>query len=605
MEASQPNLNAPPPRPRRVGLYILLGCLGTITIGLFALGFIGYAVFRGETTKTPDRAVLKVRLAGAIPEAVSRDWVMDELFRVGRTLTVKDYLDLFERASTDPKIRGILLEVDPMSIGFAKAEELRDALLRFKKSGKFIVAYSLSMREVDYLVAMAADQVFMAPEGFFELNGFGSAIGHLPGVLEKVGIEVQYYRYGKYKSASGESWGRTNFTPPVREMIEDGIKTVTDHFVKAVAANRGLEDAKVRAAIDRGTFRAESAREAGLIDGIMYVDELDKELATRVKSEKNQTPPYVTTAQYRKSQKPDFSSRTKPAIALVYAQGMIVDGKGGPGRQGSEPLIKSIRRAVEDDRVKAIVLRVDSPGGAGMGCDYVRREVELARAKKPVIVSMSDVAASGGYWVSMDATAIVAHPITATGSIGIFAVVPNMKKLYEKIGYNMDLFKGSPHADQFSGARPFTEEESAYFDKQIFASYQRFVQLAAMGRKMPLEKMEENAQGRTWYGEQALARGLVDKLGGFPAAIALAKEKAGIPDQKEVSVENFQASQNPFEQYFGSDDDTSLLDERLAEMMLRAAGFETSDPVRVAFLREVLERKQVVFPMADPLPLIR
>jgi protease-4 len=247
---------------------------------------------------------------------------------------------------------------------------------------------------------------------------------------------------------------------------------------------------------------------------------------------------------------------------LIYSVGLIVSGKGGGASpfgggetQGSEPLIKSLREAGADDTIKAIVFRVDSPGGAGLGCDYVRREIEKVRVKKPVIVSMSDVAASGGYWVSMDATAIVAHPSTYTGSIGIFSVVPSFAGLYDKLGLNNETFKVGEHADALIGARKMTEAETKRFDDDLHASYVRFVELAAKGRGKTPADMETFAQGRTWLGTQALANGLVDKLGGFDAAIALGKEKAHLGADETVSLQLFDKKKSVLQELLKRDDE--------------------------------------------------
>jgi protease-4 len=419
------------------------------------------------------------------------------------------------------------------------------------------------LSEKEYALALAADEIVMPKDAPFHFDGLAMDISHYPGLLEKPGIEVQYFRYGKYKSASGEQMGRKAFTEPVKEMLEENLERVYSHFVAAVAAFRKLEEAKVRGLIDESGFKSDWALERKLIDKLAYWDEVEDELRGRTNRKPGEKINWVSSSAYRKVSATSVGLPTpKHTFALIYSQGIIVAGKGGGSTplgdgetQGTAPIIEALRRAVEDEKVKAIIFRVDSPGGAGLGCDYIRREIERARAKKPIIVSMSDVAASGGYWVSMDATAIVAQPSTATGSIGIYSVVPNLAGLYDKLALNNETFKRGAHADALIGARKLDEAEAKRFDDDLHASYLRFVELAAKGRSKPVGVMQELAQGRTWYGSSALENGLVDKLGGFPAAIALAKQKAGLAESDTVGLEVFHKRRGLLEQLLNADED--------------------------------------------------
>jgi protease-4 len=508
-----------------------------------------------------------------------------------------------EKAAKDKRIKGVLLELGPLSGGFAKVEELRDALVEFKKSGKFVVAYAEFLTEKEYALAIAADEVVMPHDSFFEFNGLSTDIGHYPGFLEKLGVEVQYFRFGKYKSVSGQQSGLKAFTEPVKEMINENLALVFTHFVDAVAAARKLDPAAVRALVEEGHLKSDWAHEHKLIDTLGYFDEMESGLKTRVGTKDKEELKYISAAKYR-DVTPSQAGLTegKDTIALIYSVGLIVSGKGGDSEQGSDPLIRSLKRAVEDSSVKAIILRVDSPGGAGLGCDYVRREVEKAREKKPVIVSMSDVAASGGYWVSMDATAIVAQPTTATGSIGIYSVIPSLGGLYEKLGLNNETFKVGAHADAVVGARKMTEDEWKAYDDDLHGSYNRFVDLAAKGRHKPFDEMQEAAQGRTWYGSQAIDKGLVDKLGGFPVAIALAKEKAGIAASAAVKVELFDKKESVFDTWMKGDEEDG---PELADVVLKRllagtvlAPVLKKHPGMQAFAREVLAG-ETTFPLME------
>lgn len=609
MDPASNSAPPPPPIPARrkgpsPGLLLTLGCGGfalLATLGVVLLLALGESAHRVAPS-----TVLRMKV-GALPEFVRGGELLDlfDLFDKS-PVTVHEHLVNLEKAAKDKRVKGVLLELEGTTAGWAKVEELRDALLQFKKSGKFVVAYSEALSEKEYALALAADEIIMPRDAYFELNGLASEVSHYPGLLEKLGIEVQYFRYGKYKSVSGESYGRKALTEPVKEMITKNLAVVFDHFVSAVAERRKLDVAQVRTLIDEGRLKADWAVEQKLIDKLAYFDEVESGLKERMKLGEKEPLRLVTAGRYREVKPADVGlSEGRDVIALVYSVGLIVAGKGGGDEtQGSEPIIKALRRAVEDEHVKAIVFRVDSPGGAGLGCDYVRREVERAAKKKPVIVSMSDVAASGGYWVSMDATAIVAQPSTATGSIGIFSVIPNLAGLYEKLGLNNEVFKAGAHADALMLARKMSNEEAKRFDDDLFKSYQRFVELAAAGRHKPYDEMQEVAQGRTWYGSEALEKGLVDRLGGFPAAVALAKEKASIPASTVVKVELFDKRSSFIEQFLRSDEDDEE-GPQLADVVLStltsASGLKPilqRVPSALPLTRSVLAG-QTTFPLAE------
>lgn len=621
MDPNVPTPQTPyvPPTPPPVkkgglgaGLILALGCFGFL-----ALGFAGIVVLAAISGNegggaVEDKSVLRMRLSGGTPEYV-RTSGLDELFG-GEPVTVRQHVFNLEKAAADKRIKGVMLELGPLEgTGWAKVEELRDALIEFKKGGKFVVAFSEYLSEKEYALALGADVIVMPKDSWFEFNGLATDISHYPGLLEKLGIEVQYFRYGKYKSVSGEQTGRTAFTEPVKEMIRQNMDVTFGHFVDAVASSRKLDPEKVKALIEEGRTKSDWAFEQKLIDQLGYQDEVETLLRSKLGVTDGQEKiHYVSANRYRDVDATEAGLPDgKNTIALVYSVGLIVAGKGsddpfgGDSTQGSEPLIKALRKAADDTEVKAIIMRVDSPGGAGLGCDYVRREVERARAKKPVIVSMSDVAASGGYWVAMDATAIVAQPTTATGSIGIYTVVPNLGGLYDKLGLNNETFKVGEHADMLIAARRFTETEAKQWDTDLFASYNRFVSLAAAGRKMDPEKMQDLAQGRTWMGSQAKENGLVDALGGFPAAIKLAREAAKIPADETVALKLFEKKKSLLEallQRDGDDEEAPELAVTLLSKTVEASGLRPlfkKIPGLSGLAREVVQGKQTLFPMAE------
>lgn len=607
--------NALPPKKSGMsaGLILGLGCFGFL-----ALGFAGIVVMiamgagsNGSSGSVDDTSVLRMRLSGGIPEYV-RSSGFDEIFG-NAPVTVRQHVFNLEKAAKDKRIKGVLLELEPLEgTGWAKVEELRDALVEFKKSGKFVVAFSEFLSEREYALALGADVIVMPKDSWFEFNGLATDISHYPGLLEKLGIEVQYFRYGKYKSVSGEQTGAKAFSEPVKEMIRSNMDITFTHFVDAVASFRKLEPGAVKALVEEGRTKSDWAFEHKLIDQLGYQDEVESLLRTKLGVATNAKLHFISPGRYRNVTPREAGlEEGKHTFALIYSVGLIVSGKGssdafgGDSNQGSEPLVKALRKAVEDDEIEAIILRVDSPGGAGLGCDYVRREVALAREKKPVIVSMSDVAASGGYWVSMDATAIVAQPTTATGSIGIYTVVPNLGGLYEKMGLNNETFKVGEHADALIAARKFTDEEAKRWDTDLFASYNRFVSLAADGRKMENEKMQELAQGRTWLGAQAKDNGLVDELGGFAAAVRVGKDKARIPATDTVSLKLFDKKKSVFETLMSremDDEETPELAVTILSKTIEASGLRPllkKAPGLFGFAREVAAGKETLFPMME------
>ena len=568
-----PSSLPPPKKARRLLPYVIVGVL--VGVPLLAVALV--AALSGPSI--PSKAVLRMNLTGEVPERVESDGLLSLLSKP--QLTVKDHLDNLKKAAADKRIRGVLLKLDGAQLGWAKVEELRDALRAFRKSGKFVIAYAEQLSAPDYALAISADEVLMPSDSSFAVTGLSAEVLHLPGLLEKLGIEVQYFRYGKYKSVSGETFGRKALTEPVKEMINENLDGQYRRLVEMIALDRKLPPDQVRALIDAPGLRANWAQEHKLVDGLAYFDQVEANLRGKLGVEEKEDVPYVSAASYQKVSLSDAGVKEgKDVVALIYSVGLIVAGEGGTDplgggpSQGTRPIIEALRRAAKDSDVKAVVFRVDSPGGAGLGCDLVRREIEALVKTKPVVVSMSDAAASGGYWVSMNASAIVAQPSTVTGSIGIWAVVPNLKTTYALLGVNPETFTRGAHADMFSGARPFTAEEAKLFDDELLASYRRFVELAAKGRNKTVEQMEEVAQGHTWSGERAKELGLVDALGGLDTAVDLARQKAGL-GEKRVRVEVFEKKKTLLGQLLGRDDEE---DEPALAPAARAAFLATGIP---------------------------
>ncbi|MCI0495087.1 signal peptide peptidase SppA, partial [candidate division KSB1 bacterium] len=458
--------------------------------------------------------------------------------------SIKSISDNIEKAKADKKIKGILLRINNNTMGWAKIDEIKQKLDDFKNSGKYVIAYLGSfVSESEYYLALSADSIFAVPGGFMEMNGLVTETVHLPGLFEKLGITIDYFAYGKYKSRSGEEMGRKKHTAPVLEMLNDLLDWQYNHMVSAIAARLNLSQSEIKNTIDKGYLTPEKFLELGWIDGILYEDQVFDKLKALNGISQTRKLNQISSATYSDISLESLGlNKGKDRIALIYSQGVIMEGDDTVDpisfeeSAGTDPMIRAIRNAVKSNSVKAIVFRVDSPGGSGLGCDLVWREILQAKGKKPVIVSMSDYAASGGYWVSMGATAIVSHPSSLTGSIGIWSIFPNIGGLYDKLGLVAENVKRGKHADMFLGSKKLDDYERKLMSDRLFETYKEFVNKAATSRAMTYQQLEPHAQGRAWMGEQAKKYGLVDELGGMDQAIALAKEKANIDSSAQVKV---------------------------------------------------------------------
>ena len=470
-------------------------------------------------------------------------------------MCLKTILDDIDKAKKDKHIKGILLRINANFMGWAKIDEIKNKLEDFKESGKYVFAYLGSfVSEDEYFLSLAADSIFVVPGGFMEMNGLVIETVHMPGLYEKLGITLEYNAFGKYKSRSGEEMGRKKHSEPVLEMLNDVLDWEYNHLVSGISERLDISKKEVKNVINKSYLQAEKFAELGWIDGVLYKDQLYDKLkrlnGTKLISKLNT----ISASTYGDISLESLGlNKGKKRIALIYAQGLVVEGDDQfspltmATTAGTAPMITAIRRAAKTKSVKAIVYRVNSPGGSGLGCDLVWREILKAKKKKPVIVSMSDYAASGGYWVSMGATAIVAHPSTLTGSIGVWGVFPNISGLYDKLGLTESTVKRGDHADMLLAVKKMTPYEKKLIRENIHSTYVNFVSKAAESRGVTFDELEPFAQGRTWMGEQAIQHGLIDELGGMDRAIELAREKAGIDTSESVKVVVYVTKKNLFD----------------------------------------------------------
>ncbi|MGY4536799.1 protease-4 [Mucilaginibacter sp. UYNi724] len=457
-----------------------------------------------------------------------------------RDLGLNDILASIKKAKTDDKIKGIFLDESYMMNGQATTEEIRNALIDFKKSKKFIIAYSEIYTQGFYYLASVADKVYINPKGIFEFRGFSSQITFLKGALDKLGIEAQVIKVGTYKSAV-EPYILTKMSDANRLQVTSYLGSMYDHFLTGIGKSRNINKDSLFNYANTGLIQQpEDALKYKLVDGLKYKDEILSDLKQRTGTKQKND---IATAELDNYLRSDVASTTDPdaissknRIAVIYASGEIAGGDGDDNSIGSETISKELRKVRNDDKVKAVVLRVNSPGGSSLASDVIWREVMLTKKVKPIIISMGDVAASGGYYIACAADSIIAEPNTITGSIGIFAILPNMQKLFtDKLGLNFDGVKTGKYADLGDVSRPLTPEERAILQNSVNHGYDDFTKAVAKGRGKTQEYINSIGQGRVWTGTQALKIGLVDRLGNINDAIQSAAKKANLKDYKLVS----------------------------------------------------------------------
>ena len=480
--------------------------------------------------------VLRLELNGEIQDRVE-EMPFDLSEITGQDVNIlglNDILVNIKKAKTDENIKGIYIEIGMISAGFATREEIRNALLDFKESGKFITTYSEIYTQGSYYLASVADYICMYPEGGMELRGLNSTIPFFTNALKKMGIEPQVIRHGKFKSAV-EPFMLTEMSDENREQIETYMGSIWEHFLKNVASDRKLTRDRLNEMAENLEIQTtEDAVRLGLVDSLFYRDQFQNHLANLMEQENYDDINFVSLKKYNKVKNENARDKfKKEKVAVIYAQGEIQSGEGSETVIGSERISKAIRKARKDEKVKAIVLRVNSPGGSALASDVIWREMKLANEEKPVVVSMGDVAASGGYYIACASDKIYASPNTITGSIGVFGIMPNIEELMtDKIGITFDNVKTNKFADLGSVNRPLTQEEYDIIQKGVVDVYNSFTSKVAEGRDMSQENVDDIGQGRVWSGTNAMDINLIDEYGGLDAAVAGAAELAELEDYR-------------------------------------------------------------------------
>jgi protease IV len=438
-----------------------------------------------------------------------------------------------EHAKTDPKIEGIYLEVSTFMSGYGVAREIRESLLDFKTSGKWIISYSEFYTEPSYYIASVADQVLLHPEGELEFNGLSVEVSFFKKLFDKLEIKPQIFRVGDFKSAV-EPFMLDHLSAENKLQLNELITDLHTTMLQDIAATRGMEVNQIRTIAKQAIVTNPlTARENGLVDSLVYFDQVVAAMRNRIGLGEDDKVALVKVGKYKKS----FSSysTSKNEIAVIVADGDILPGKAQTGMIGSETFAEELRKARTNDRVKAIVLRINSPGGSALASDVMWREIQLASEVKPIIASMSDYAASGGYYLAMACDTIVAQPTSITGSIGVFSVLFDLSSFLDhKLGITFEEVKTGELGEMVTVTRPLTNAEKAIWQKRTDEIYETFTTKAAAGRGMSVEDLKKVASGRVWTGTQAQARGLVDVLGDFDDAVAIASSRANVKEDYKL-----------------------------------------------------------------------
>lgn len=542
-----------------VGVFITMLLLGLLLFFTIA-GLISSA--GKKTVQVKDNSILELKLDYDVPERTNQDFSTMFDPEGNGMAGLDQILSSIEKASTDPKIKGIFLRTNINGSGYATILEIRNALKTFKSKGKFIYALSPYYDEKNYYLASVADSVFIEKSGSVLFNGLTANVVFVKGFLDKIGVEAQFIKVGAYKGAI-ETYTRTELSPENKLQITEQVNDIYRSVVSGIGESRKMDTALIAKTFN--DFSIQTSQQAvtfGLLDGIVYEDQVYAKIKKRLKIKEEDDLNLTTPASYIGSEEKDNNSKDK--IAIVYAVGEIIDGEGNQSVIGSESMKKAIKKAREDKDVKAIVLRINSPGGSSMASDVIAREISMCKGKKPVIVSMGDVAASGGYYIAAMADTIIALPNTITGSIGVFGLFPNMHELLtNKIGLTFESVKTGPHSDFGRVDQPLTETDRLYLQTRVNQIYSDFTQVVSKGRGLDSATVENLAQGRVWTATQALKLKLIDSYGGIDDAIKIA---AFMSKTKNYHTVNYPKIEDPFTQFFNKGTNTMMENRMKTEL---------------------------------------
>lgn len=540
-----------------VGLFLTFIFLGV----LLFFTIVGISSKAGQQKSVvKENTILEINLDYDINERTSNDFSM--IFNpegAESGLGLDRILEIIHSAENDKRIKGIFLKTNLNNTGYATISEIRNALKSFKSKGKFIYAMAPYYDEKNYYLSSVSDSIFIEKTGNVLFNGLTANIMFFTGALEKLGVEMQYVKVGAYKGAI-EAFTRTSLSEENKEQISSYLNVLYSNLINDIALDRKLNALELKSAFDNFTIQSpEQAKSFGLVDGLTYVDLVKKSIQNKLKLKDKKEVNYIKASSYHFDEK---NKESDNKIAVIYAVGEIIDGEGNDNTIGSISLSKAIVKAREDKKIKAIVLRVNSPGGSALASDIIAREIKLCKGIKPVVVSMGDVAASGGYYISALADSIVALPNTITGSIGVFGLFPNMQKLLnDKIGITFESVNTGKYSDFGRVDRPLGETDKMYLQMMVNKIYNDFTDVVETGRNLDSVAVEQLAQGRVWAASQAIDNQLVDSYGGINKAIEIAAYLSKIKDYELVS---FPKIEDPFSQFFNQTS-SEMMDKKMSK----------------------------------------
>lgn len=532
--------------------------IGVVLLFLVVFGLIGL-IYAARSMNQPDVAtnsVLNLSVSGGLPDYVAEQ-PYAKAFGIRQPQSFSGLLAQLRKAKVDNRISAVLLDIDFPGIGWGKAYELREAIADFRASGKPVYAYMEMGTNKEYYIATAADKIFLPPPGDLYINGFAAEAMFYKGSLDKLGIETDVIQIGpKYKNAP-DQYTKKEMGEGQKEVINAVLDEYFDNFTKAIAESRHKSQDEVKTIVDDAPYNATQAKSLGLIDDAFYREQVDDDLKARLGYKSEDKLRTIRGSDYREIPSNSLGLNNGERVAVIYTSGAINTGHSSNGALsgelvGSDTVVAAVNDAANDRSIKAIVLRVDSPGGSALASDLIWNALEKAKAKKPVVVSMADVAASGGYYIACNANKIVAEPTTITGSIGIFTGKPVLKGLYDWIGVSNQYTTRGKNSGIFKETEHWTPTERAKMEAQISSIYyDSFVPKVAKGRNKTNEDVNSLGQGRVWTGTQAKANGLIDEYGGLEKAISIAKQLANLPADKDVRRVVFPAPKPFLESLFG------------------------------------------------------
>ena len=513
-------------------------------------------------------SALVLHLEGDLPEQSPVDFGIPFL-QAQQPPTIAETWQIVRNAAADSRIQAIVLEPRGLSVGWAKLEELRTDILNFKKSGKPVYAYLRTAGTREFYVASAADRIYMAPEDELDVKGLRAELMFFKGTLDKLGVEMEFEHVGKYKDAP-DMFTKNESSAETREVINQVLDQFYSDFINAIAEGRRKAPDSIRALVDQGPFVGKEALNGGLVDALVYEDEMYGLLKQQLKLSAIER---IAERDYLRAPPTNFGLEGPTKIALLVGQGDIA--RGGTNDQGTEGItaagmIRRMRQVRDDASIKGVILRIDSPGGEGIASDDILHEAKLLSQKKPMVISMSDLAASGGYFIAMTGDPVVAYRNTETGSIGVFFGKVNLRGLYDKLGVKKEIMKRGHFADIDAESKPLNDEERAKLRTEIETMYRGFVQRVADGRKRPYNDVEALAQGRVWTGAQAKQNGLVDEIGGIDRAIEMVKRKANLSASTKITLVPYPPRRNLLELLMDRDTDVASIESRMVDSRITA-----------------------------------